>query len=117
MDEKTLVYICLCAVVGLVGKIVWDWFKQTRHPTEIPHWCKKCGSLLERIHTMIGWIKDVHSPTDRDGIPLWYVPRTWGEKVETLDDNSKEQSLILKQILEEIKEMNQALRKANGIKK
>ena len=34
---------------------------------------------LSDIRTKIDRLDDLHSPKDSDGVPLWYIPRSWGD--------------------------------------
>lgn len=44
------------------------------------------SAQLDRIESGVHHLDELHAPKDIDGIPLWYIPRSWGE---TLKDVSK----------------------------
>jgi hypothetical protein len=94
---------------GLVGKIIFDWMKNKKEDGKQPEWCKNCSLKSTRALEDIKWIREIHSPKDDSGLPLWYVPRDWGRTVMSVDEKVNALDSTLKMILAELKEHNKIL--------
>jgi hypothetical protein len=64
---------------------------------------KESGTMAERIATIEGQtskLTDLHDRYDADGVPLWYVPRSWfdtqKEIVQTMNQIANTQESIVK---------------------
>lgn len=99
MNENHLGIILLVAVVGLFGRIVWDWLKGRK----ITEPCMECQKLVKNMAAQTTWLKEMHDKVDTDGMPLWYVPRGWKDDLEKLHVVMIETNVYLKQILETLK--------------
>ncbi len=44
----------------------------------------KNDSRLSRIDENLRLLLEAHAHRDKDGVPLWYVPRRWGEQLEEM---------------------------------
>ena len=67
----------------------------------------KNGEILERVRRL----DELHAPKDSNGIPLWYMPRSWGEVqkemaklLASVAENQRRTTEIIERIDERIKE-------------
>ena len=94
-------------VVALVGKIVFDWLKKPKG-----HNGTKCPIDRSKVIADVAWLKEVHNKCDTDGVPLWYIPRSFEQTMDKLVDNSAAQNVILERISTELKNNGVLLQKA-----
>lgn len=50
---------------------------------------KNCG-LTEKEHGWLGTLHSLHHRYDVDGVPIWYVPRSWSETQKEIVDNLRD---------------------------
>ena len=86
-------------VVVLVGKIVFDWLKKTRGDENR----MKCPIDRSKVIADISWLRQVHDKCDADGVPLWYIPRSFEQTMSRLVENTAKQNVILERISNELK--------------
>ena len=112
MPENSMILTLLgVACVGLVGKIVFDWLKSARNGGNKIDLCRGCREKVTHMAQEVRWIKDAHDKVDDGGVPLWYVPREWGRRVESIEDGTLELKTVLGSILVEIKRHNEIVLK------
>ena len=73
---------------------------------------QKKSILTEDEQGRLKSLYDLHNKTDSDGIPIWYVPRTWSDNQATLLDkltqisNSQERiSYVLENIVKHLEKI------------
>jgi hypothetical protein len=81
--SEALLFAASGAVLGLVGRILYDWLKNPRGAGSNGNGyramaqdiaaIKQCHSQC-RIADGVAWLKDVHAKTDANGLPLMYFP-------------------------------------------
>ena len=95
------------SVVGLSGKIIFDWLKGRKNGQ--PDWCKKCECSFDDMINKINNLADHHSLRDKDGTPLHYFPRYYGEMIMKTANHMNEIGVTLKALMEEIKKQNEVI--------
>jgi len=72
-----IVAIVVCVVEGLIGlvKLLINKFSE-----------KDKNYLSEEQQMMLKTLYDLHTHYDMDGVPLWYVPRSWAETQKEVTD-------------------------------
>lgn len=95
--------VAIAACVCICGKIVWDWLKNRNQDV----FSKRD---FEELKKNVDWIKEIHDRYDANGVPLWYVPRTWKTDLDNIDDMTKDLNRTLSSIKDCIKEQNGILR-------
>jgi hypothetical protein len=98
--------ILVVAVVVLVGKIVWDWLKKGKNGrnTINVNPCIECQKLVKDMSGQILWLKEIHSKTNSDGIPIWYFPRKFTEDLSKMHNVMIATNAYLEQILQQLKD-------------
>lgn len=102
----TISAVLIAIAVGVLGKIVYDWLlaKKPNSCTNESTLDARNESRLIKIGDEIDWLKDVHNKVDADGIPVWYSSRDLKVVVKEMADRGIETNLLLRSILEEIKD-------------
>ena len=83
-----------------------DWLKLTHNKMS-------SGSLLSKEESiLIKDLHDLHSKTDSNGVPLWYVPRHWGElqrdladKMDSISRTQEKIGYVLEHIVKKLEKM------------
>jgi len=72
-----IVAIVVCVVEGLIGlvKLLINKFVE-----------KDKNYLSDEQTLMLKTLYDLHTHYDMDGVPLWYVPRSWAETQKEVTD-------------------------------
>jgi len=115
--------------VYLIIKIIWDWLKGGRAGSKngngsqqrinIALLLDNMSDLRDIMHNVQDILTSIKSNSmlcgsllmakDQDGIPLCYTPRSFGDAIKKAADNSIEQTLVLRHILDEIKSQRQEM--------
>ena len=95
IEISTVVSTITAAIIGLNGKIIWDWLKTRRNGNG--------KADLTKMEQDISFLKNIHNRYDDNGAPLWYFPRGIRESLEKLSEKSAETNILLKEILGALK--------------
>ena len=109
-DPISVSAVAIAAGIGLCVKIVWDWLKNRNQitPQTCPYGFSKRD--FEELKNNINWVKEIHDRYDANGVPLWYVPRTWKTDLDNIDDMTKDLNRTLNSIKDCMKEQTVILR-------
>ena len=97
-DQHYIIGILISLTVGVLAKIVYDWLAANRGKDSEAVLSERDESRLIKIVDDVEWIKEAHSKTDSDGLPLWYVPRELTKIAKDSNERGLETNLILKDI-------------------
>lgn len=97
-----IVAVTVCAVEGLIAivKMLIDKFAD-----------KDKDYLTSEQHMMIKSLYDLHTHYDMDGVPLWYVPRSWAGTQKDIVAELRMLSEIQKKTLDIIERLERRLDK------
>lgn len=97
-----IVAITVCAVEGLIGiiKMLINKFVD-----------KDRDYLTTEQHMMLKSLYDLHNHIDTDGVPLWYVPRSWATTQRDIVSELRILSEIQKKTLDIIERLERRLDK------
>lgn len=59
--------------------------------------------IIREVKTVSDKLLEMHARFDKDGLPLWYVPREWGEAQRDLLKEVKETNRILVELAQALK--------------
>jgi hypothetical protein len=108
-------------IVGLIVKIIFDWLNRPKYQTENgkPMLYMKCpldrANAIENINWIkenygkemseyakvsddVTWLKEIHNARDKDGVPLWYVPRSIEKTMDRVAISTEKQNITLEKI-------------------
>lgn len=96
------------AVLGLVGRIIYDWLKGPRNGNangsramqQDVAAIRDCHARC-RLNDGVTWLKEVHSKTDANGMPLFYFP----SELKTMSQENNRLAREGNQVLSQIKEI------------
>lgn len=96
------------AVLGLVGRIIYDWLKGPRNGNANGYRAmqqdvaaiRDCHARC-RLNDGVTWLKEVHSKTDANGMPLFYFP----SELKTMSQENNRLAREGNQVLSQIKEI------------
>ena len=100
--EIQIASIVVAILIGIISKICYDWLRNNRensHDIKIVKMCEE-----------VEWLKEAHSKTDSDGLPVWYVPRELQKIAKENSERAFETNIILKEIKEILRESNVSMR-------
>jgi len=114
---------CVSLVVGIFGKILFDWLKNrngngsTWKGVDGKDLAKTVYSVSERVNQ----IMDIQCKTDGDGLPMVYMPRGYREIMDRVAESvtkfgwSVEQNTkAMKEFTEQMRRLASAIEKRNG---
>jgi hypothetical protein len=74
MDTNIILYILAGIFVGVISKIVFDWFKGNRNNKQFKI-LEDMLKEIKEIKTDVAWTRDVHDNDDPiTGQPRWFFP-------------------------------------------
>ena len=97
-----IVAVTVCAVEGLIGIIRMLISKFVE---------KDKDYLTTEQHLMLKALYDLHSHYDKDGVPLWYVPRSWADTQKEIVTELRMVTEIQKKTLDIIERLERRLDK------
>lgn len=101
------------AIMGLMGKIFFDWVKGSRNGNGKTKTNRIIQPVcpLDRSNVIddLKWLKDQHSHFDEDGVPIWYMPRRMIKILEQLLEVNKKKQETLNKIDDVLHENKQIL--------
>lgn len=114
--SNALLFAASGAVLGLVGRIVYDWLKNPRYSNGNGHKAMQQDlAFIRQYHQQhqlgekINWLKDVHSKTDANGMPLVYFPSDLRTTTQENNQLVRESNQVLSQVKEITLKNNQLL--------
>lgn len=114
-------------VVGVFGKILFDWLKNNRNGNgngnaawkgvDGKHLAQTVYGISETVKTVM----DVQCKTDADGVPLVYMPRGFSNLMEKVSGsvtelgwNIKQNTKAIEKSMEQMQRLATAIEKRNG---
>lgn len=99
MAEAALTTTLAAATVALVARIIFDWLKGRK--------ANGSGQInvtaLKKLCDDVGHLRSLHDRYDQAGVPVWYVPPVWGEKLDKLSSATATTNTLLSAILEQLR--------------
>jgi hypothetical protein len=103
----------LSMLIGIVGKIIWDWLNG-KSRNGIDAQVGEVAKALTVMKNQIRTLAEFHEKTDGAGRPLAYFNNNAIEKIDNLSRDLKSLPVVLANILGEIKSLHATL--SNAIK-
>ena len=75
----------------MILKVVFDFMKEKRDKNGLQ---KK----IENIEDSVKRTFDLHNHFDNDGVPLWFVPRSWADIQKDISESQRAITLTLQEI-------------------
>ncbi len=95
-----IVAITVCVVEGLIGIVKVLITKLAS---------KDKDYLTTEQHMMLKALYDLHNHIDKDGVPLWYVPRSWADTQKEIVTELRMVTEIQKKTLDIIERLERRL--------
>ena len=70
-----------------------------RARSSLPEVMGELVSMLKTIHVEVHELHQMHDQKDMDGVPLWYVPRSWGDIHKSIVSTQRDIAEVQRDIL------------------